>query len=508
MFKSTLSAMALMSVIAVGEVMAQTPGPVIDVPADAEARTYSLSGFYYHDKFFLDILDGVPTKVFVADDAYYFNNLFPRQLGDAPIKGDLDASTGIINIPTQHFMYYDNGEKVTAFYFTLLTVNDEGEVTGTDDSGLDLQLNEDGSITTLGGSNVYFGIVDEDQYVVSRARNLSLAPFDGVETLLPAEAEPEDWTYSVYDNRLQSPTIFISQVAIVGNEVYMNGLTTNNAWLKGTLEGDRLTMPNGQYLGDDPWGFIYVVNGVKNLHTNPETYMEEWEDVDAITFTLRDGQFVLDEGLSVAEMTPSGMIRNSYSEVVVKPFEGFQAAVPADPFNLSYFDMSEFSGQICFSFTLANAGTQGEFLDENGFEVALYIDGSQLILAPEDGYAIANEMDWIPFGFADDNWGMDINFTSLFPTFWLYESLANEVGAQCRYTYDGETNYSNIVYVDQEGNTRTEQPGTVAIDSVLQNARIQCYDLNGRQVKGSEKGFGIVRLQTGSSVRTAKVLRR
>lgn len=499
--------MALMSVIAVGEVMAQTPGPVIDIPADAEARNYTLAGFYYHD-FFLDILDGVPSKVYVTADAYYFDNLFPRQLGDAPIKGDYDASTGLINIPTQHFMNYDLGDKVTAFYFTLLSVDDEGTVTGAAEGGLDLQVNEDGTITTLGGSSVYFGVIDEDQNVVCRARNLALAPFDGVETLLPEEAESEDWTYSVYDNRLQSPAIFIAQVATVGNDVYMNGLTSNNAWLRGTLEGDRLTMPNGQYLGDDDWGFVYIVNGIRNLHTNPDTYMEEWDDADAITFTLRDGQFVLDEDLSIAEMTPSGMIRSSYSEVVIKPFEGFQAATPMDPFNLWFFDMSEFGFQVSFSFALANVGTKGEYLDEHGFEVALYIDGSQLTLSPEDGYAIAGDMDWIPYGFVDDNWGMDINFATLYPSFFLYESLVGEMGAQVRYTYDGETNYSNIVYVDQDGNTRTEGATPTSIDQLTDHVRLQCFDLNGRQLKGDAKGFGIVRLQTGDGVRTVKVLRR
>lgn len=484
-------------------------GPVGEVPAEAVASTYCLAGFYYENNMFLEILDGVPETIYQTDDAFYFGNLFPRMLEDAPVKGSYDAATGLINIPTQHFYNYDSGEGIVPFYFTRLQVDDMGNVTGVDDSGLDMRVNADGTITTEGGNNVYFGIVDEAQNVYARARNLAFAPFDGVETILPEGAVLEDVLYSVYNNRSEAPEMFVAQMAQVGDEVYMNGLTSNNAWLKGTLQGDRLTMPNGQYLGDDPMGFIYVVNGVKNLHTDPETWREVWEDADAITFTCQDGIFVLDEGLSVAEMTPGGQIRSSFKDVVVKPFEGFSAATPLDPFSLSFMDMSEFFGQMAFSFGVANAGTQGEFLDENGLEVSVYIDGDQLTLDPADGYAIDEPMVWVPYGFADNNWGMDINFTSLWPSFWLYESMANELGAQVRYTYDDQTHYSNIVYVDAEGNTRTEEAGnTTGISPLTQQLSMQCFDMQGRPASGQAQGFGIVRMQTSKGVKTVKVLRR
>lgn len=505
MRKSTLLTLASMAVM--GVLKAQTPGPVIEVPADAEARNYSLSGFYYEDHF-LDILDGTPETVYFTSESVYFSNLFPRQLGKAPVMGAYDAENGTITVKKQHFMNYDLGEQVVPFYFTVLQVDADGQALGSSDQDFVLQIDADGVITTVGGSAVWFGVVDSDDNVVTRARNLAMSPFDGVETILPDDAEPVEYMYSVYDHREDAPKVFFADVAFVGNEVYMNGLTMNQHWLKGILEGDRLIMPNNQYMGDDDWGFIYVVNGVTNFHRNPETYMEEYDMADAITFTLKDGVFVLDEGLAIAEMTPTGGVRCCYSDVEIKLFEGYVAATPMDPFNVWFMDMSEWMSQMAIMFQVSNVGTEGEFLNVENLEVSVFVDGEQYTFDPEDGYPIAEKMTWIPYGFVDDSWGMNLYFESLNLSFYLFETIATEMGAQVRYTCDGETRYSNIVYADLDGNTRTEYYNPTGISQLPQQMAVQSYDLNGRRMGMNDKGFGIVRVQGTEGVKTLKVLRK
>lgn len=493
MFKPLLLAVAAMALS--GAICAQTPGPVIEVPADAEARNYSLSGFYYED-FFLNILDGTPETVYFTSDAIYFGNLFPRQLGKAPVRGDYDVATGTITVPKQHFMYYGLEEGVVPFYFAVLRVDDDGQALGSSDQDFVLQIDAEGNITTVGGSSVWFGVVDADDNVVVRARNLALSPFDGVETVLPEGTETTEYMYSVYDHREECPKIFLADVAMVGNEVYFKGLTMNQHWIKGTLEGDRLTMPNGQYMGDDDWGFIYVVNGITNLHKDPETWREEYDMADAITFTYRDGVFVLDEGLAIAEMTPAGGIRCCYSDVQIKLFDGFEPATPSDPFNMWFMDMSEWMGQMALNFQLSNVGTQGEYIDVENLEVLVFVDGEPYTFDPAEGYSIAQRMDWIPYGFIDDDWGMNIYFESINPSFYVFETLAFEMGAQVRYTCNGETRYSNIVHADLEGNIRVEPYNPTGIQQ-LTTIPTQRYDLQGHRLGADGHGLVIERMADG-----------
>ena len=79
----------------------------------------------------------------------------------------------------------------------------------------------------------------------------------------PEEATVEQWgmTYDEYDeNDNISHMTDVAKVAFVGDDVYIAGLAINGAWVKGTVNGDKVLIPQGQYVGsmDD---YLFYLRG-------------------------------------------------------------------------------------------------------------------------------------------------------------------------------------------------------------------------------------------------------
>lgn len=68
----------------------------------------------------------------------------------------------------------------------------------------------------------------------------------------PENADVEQWgmTYDEYDeNDNISHMTDVAKMAFVGDDVYISGLAINGAWVKGTVNGDKVLIPQGQYVG-------------------------------------------------------------------------------------------------------------------------------------------------------------------------------------------------------------------------------------------------------------------
>ena len=85
---------------------------------------------------------------------------------------------------------------------------------------------------------------------------------------LPSGVTPEDW-YAEGTNQYPSgsSTPTAAKVAFDGNDVYVSGIFTSlpNAWIKGTLEGNKVTFVTGQLLGqltDGSSGTTYDIYAV------------------------------------------------------------------------------------------------------------------------------------------------------------------------------------------------------------------------------------------------------
>lgn len=87
------------------------------------------------------------------------------------------------------------------------------------------------------------------------------------------------------------------QVAIDGNDVYLSGLAYffPENYVKGTLDGDKLTVPSGQFIGEDEYGKEYLIGFVAGeTEDDPDVITDYVFNYDAATktFTLADGYYI------------------------------------------------------------------------------------------------------------------------------------------------------------------------------------------------------------------------
>ncbi len=94
------------------------------------------------------------------------------------------------------------------------------------------------------------------------------------------------------------------------NDVYIRGIFSEYAgsWIKGTIIGDRLVIPNNQIL--DAAGPIYFHCGATDYFNNIRISGSKEDVVRAVIFTPEDGKISLDISVNGKTMTPRSSIED------------------------------------------------------------------------------------------------------------------------------------------------------------------------------------------------------
>jgi hypothetical protein len=185
--------------------------------------------------------------------------------------------------------------------------------------------------------------------------------------------------------------------------------------------------------------------------------------------------------------------------------EEAEAAVPADPEALEFFDCKDESGFTRFDFNINLVDVDGKPLHADNVTYSIYTDDDQLFTFDYDTYGANNgfdqDMTEIPYGFT----GYDFYLRRVY----FYRTNTGDnplfnwrIGIQVHNTVDGVRNSSNIVYLE-------ENPYN-AIDGVKQGKTVaseRYYNLAGQKV-ASPEGITIkVTTYTDGTTTTTKVVK-
>ncbi len=474
---------------------------IVEIPSTATQSLYSAS--YYQSSWFgMAYLSGVATQVYTDGDDIYFKDLF-HSLYYMPVKGTKQADGSIVikkQMIYEGIDYNGDGSEYDDLYFTLITVDDEGNAEFPDDD-IVLQPTEDGGYT-IGGTidePVYYGLCDQYGYYWFLAANLDIEPYtpSSEEVELPdgAVVKEASFKYKYYNMEDVYTATTLSNMSVDGETVYLEGLCPDaTAWVKGTIKDGKLCVPTNQFLGADGTYLLEFQAGKNYTYTfewidedNWEyTYYENYDPADEITFTNVDGKWVLDEGQCIVELMADGSTFGIYFDEAIKEYAGDVPAVPADPTVLLE-DYTDLVGAWVLQANVAAEDVNGEYIRPENMEIALWEDGDIMTFTADDGYYLSEEITWMPYGWTDDAGGYDLAFLSMTPAFYLYEDLFEKIGAQVRYTVDGVTNYSSIVYMDTEGNTEVVT-GVKGINETTKQNNIR-YNIAGQRVGNEYKGI-------------------
>lgn len=392
------------------------------------------------------------------------------------------------------------------FYFNYV----DGKITSTDDMML-----EAGDIHyRFFGSIYWYDAEDDDDYesgwYTSGDYYWNLSAEELTETYSePSEtAEITDMIVKYMDNGAKK--VEEVMVAFDGNDVYLYMYGYVPGWIKGTIDGNKITVKNGQFLGYD---------------TNYDTYewahtatAEQQEDEDGSLYdygTIVD-EIVFDYNADTKEMTTDGALyidvkKNEiyYAVHFVEPtiyvYEEV-AATPADPTISKFWDYEDYYGSAELDFTLNNVDVDGNYIKRDLMSYRIYVD-DELFEATEDDYeGLVEPMTEFPYGFADDSGFIGRTYFCL-----LFQPSKN-AGIQAVSRAAGEERHSNIVFYDLEtGEIQTVAEDQLGINNMTSKTTklLGTYDLQGRRVSDSAKGMVIKRMTTADgTMKNVKVVRK
>lgn len=473
--------------------------------------------------------DGGVGKIVEGEDGnIYIFNLPTNLSADSWVKAERGEGDTIV-IHRQLIDQREGSDAVYDYYLTKLVWEYTDKTTG---EGRFVEATGDTDIKLLYSNGVLSSIEDntnpyeEGHYALGAVYttdgttftwegntnwNLHFEALTETKIVLPEGANLETITVD-YINANGTPTSEQVKVAFVGNDVYLN-VYDAATYIKGTIEGDKLTFKSGQYLGIYASMYHLFFTGQQYYTVTDEGTGQEYEtakvidelvfDYDAETRSFSTGDaFVINVGKKTARLYLTALRAPKFYFYEETP------ATPADPVITNYNATYNQWGYNALQFTIQATDVNGGFIVPEKLSWQAYVDDEPLIFSPDDYSGLTQEMVEIPYGWYDPSYDI---YTSFFT---LYFEPAKNVGIQTIYRGAGEERRSHIVYYDiTTGQIEKVDPsgGTAAIQSAANQSnteRISYFDAAGRQVSNKTKGLVIKQITTADGVRRSKTIFR
>lgn len=447
----------------------QPEGEYVVMSRSGDAYASTLFGVFY-----TEVSGKVCEVVFGADNKVYMKNIITQYDTGAWIEGTLSGST--INFQLPQPIYDEMGD---TYYAMMMQLSGDTYVKA---SSQNLTFNydkEEGTITSvnnLASGNLVVGLASEDGGWTGFADwNMTMQTV----TEQPAEA-PEGLVTTNY--AITAPGIIGSQVQVgfQGNDVWVKGIYSNmpNAWIHGTIDGNKATFPNGQYLGADLTSgyFQYIVS------VDVEKVYYEDFDITYTNYSLSDADITFDYDATTQEFTNSScFLVNAGTDVIsyaavfdnasMKPFTEV-AATPKTPewteileYGFDYFYQYKYGWGV-FEFEIFTEDTNGNYIlpDKLSYLVYTRVNGEEKVYefsAFDHIYLAEPSMTEIPFDFTDE-WDFAVNGT--IHTIYFFNGGAEAYGLQAIYRGGGEEKRSDIAWYEMQELFTDIQPAAATPD--------------------------------------------
>ena len=458
----------------------------------------------YLGMFLLEYKDEFSAEVtFTDNNEVYIKDILSNVAVDTYVKGTL--ADGVITVDLGQCVFFDEeygyGMKLSALS---MIEDEEGAYFEADDTKdkVTYTVAEDGTITmeddfilgyTYTYDNSFAGYCDYTQ---------TYAVFNEKPVTKPESVTAEQWAMVMADNSGH----FVN-VGIEGNDIYVGGLSESmpDAWVKGTIDGNKVTFENGQYMGPYAHYFIYLMNSVTVM--DPD-YGE--------TLELTEAPMTFDYDATAKKLTPTtdntwilnaSLTKVYYLYALSSPAIAYQGAakpaVPSDPYGLEVDPYDPEYGEGTFYFNLPIVDANGTLLDADCYHYNIFVDG-EIYTLYNDEYVLLDydELTDIPYNYTED---YDIGISGSSRTLYFFFDGAETMGVQGVYTVDGVTNKTNIIsYVLATGET-TNSAGIDSITDAKQVSSTVYYDLTGHKVTNPSAGLYIKKtVYTDGTVKSTK----
>lgn len=264
-----------------------------------------------------------------------------------------------------------------------------------------------------------------------------------------------------------------AKVAVNGNDVYIQGFSEYlpEAWVKGTKNGNLVTFPKMQYMGEYyTYGSSYAFYGKDAVFTydaETGTYSAEGEICGILADQYYDGQY--------------------FNPVLKKVIE--KAATPANPTITSVGD-TKYGPAMSFTIPVVDVDGNGLLTSKLSFQVFTDVEKevSALTFKTSDYKYLEQDMTVIPYGFTED---YDFYSNQIYLNMAEYNTF-NKIGIQSIYTGGGEEHKSDTIWFTIKEYGYVEPTPVVVPDGLVTEA----YIFSAMQVENGKESAEAYNYQT------------
>ena len=448
--------------------------PFISEQPEGTQMIYSRSGSAYYVYIFYVVntsfTGGVGNVVFGPGNEVYIQDIISQVRLGSWIKGTLNGNKITIDFPYQaadldgdvyyvELLKYDANEQWYVPSEKQSLTLDYDPATGT------ISSPENSAIAT--GESI-IGLVDDGfEWVGYADWDVNMTKMTDEPVTAPAGIETE-----VYSLSAPGYSGSLCNVGFDGNDIYVQGLyeAMPDAWVKGTVSGDKVTFSNGQYIGPDMSMGLHQYLVSATVEQVWDDYYGEFYD----EYTLADQDIVFDYDATTKSLTNSSVFlinagkdevyyAAAFSEAQIKPFEEV-AATPANPTlstiyegGYSYYSWGYGWGYLLFNIPCSD--TDGNFIvaDKLSYVVYTKVNGEvkEYTLSPEDYIYLDEPMTEIPYNYSDN---YDVGQYGTDNYLYYYVVGPEEFGVQSIYRGAGEERRSEIVWAQVQSLGSEVQP--------------------------------------------------
>ncbi len=433
----------------------------------------------------LDSFNDTPTNMVYSEDGkVYIYNIVPRFPTGSYVEGTVEDNKITVKFP-QLVMIDKRDGSIYDYYVDRLEREMVSDNSGTywpsEEREVVYNILEDGSIEMeKSGGEWAVGITNNQGLWQGYADWDCIYKPNSYETLTPPEglAVEEMLMISNY-------TGFKIGVGFDGNDVYLRGVceTCPDSWIKGTLDGNKVTFENGQYLGEVPgfnmMGFFF---GGKAYPDPKYIWAYELSDNFVMEYNAETKTFTTDQTMIINDNDKYLRYMYTYRCPLIHPDKAEHSPVPQNIAPISYQPYGLSGNCIGFKFYLPNLSVDNYIIPKDEIYWSLYVDDELYTFEPYLFEGLKKDMVEVPFNC--DVTDIENPGGTVMHTIYIPIEDFEKIGYISLHRVPGEEDpyYSQLVEFSNPEHSAVEEL------SKEDNSAERIYDLNGLPVDKTQKG--------------------
>ncbi len=456
------------------------------------------------------------SEIVDGNDGFVYIKNLPNLVGAGTYVQAERGQNDTISIKKQ-LVYAQSGIE---YYLTLAKWDNEiGNLVELPDTTLKM-IYKDGVLNSIDEDKKYTGLLigysygnDATGWTFGGAEfNIKYKVNTEVKTTLPEGLTTESFVIKTIDSYTTGDAYDRINIAFTDDAVYLN--VYDDAYAKGTIEGNKVTFESGQYLGVySSYQMYFVAAYVDSIFDAGGNFVKlQAKKSDKIVFDYdKEARTLKSDSLFLVNAGKEDLLGLSlFWAPQIYPFVEV-AAVPADPSISTYGEYLETPNYNYnyAMFSLYPTDVDGNYIDENKMAYRAFIDDELFVFSPEEYSGLTEDLEEVPAGYRNETGQITPSY------FMFYFYPEKNVGVQSIYYGGGERHVSNIVFKDIKTGEVTVVPDTEDSEDIHSSMSDQTVtgisyaDLSGRKVNANSRGMVLMTLKRADGTqKTVKVIKK